>query len=75
MDIEDLLDYAQNDCIFDIYDIDSETTINEGLSREELQEWHENYDYELCSFEPIQRKEDNEVVFGIVINLTNIEER
>ena len=75
LEITDLFDYIIDGCVFDIWDMDSEQTIEEGMSQEELQEWCDNHSYELCSFEPCQRKEDNEVVFGIVFNVCNIEER
>ena len=79
LDINDLLDYCQDDCVFDIFDCDStnafDCTIEKDLSREELEEWLDNHDYELYSFEPIQRKDNNDnTIFGIVFNVGKVEE-
>ena len=77
LDINDLLDYAQDDCVFDIYDCDLGVNIKEGIDRNELQEWLENHSYDLCSFEPIQRDDTERkhgVVYGIVWNVEKVEE-
>lgn len=79
LDIYDLLDYAQDDCVFDIFECDSrnafDCTIEKGLSRDELQEWLEKHSYSLCSFEPIQRKDEHgDTIFGIVWNVERVEE-
>lgn len=78
-DIEDLLDYVQTDCVIDIYDCDSNTTIHD-LSIEQAREWHEDHEYELLSFEPIQRvdlnkKDNNYHAFGIQFNVQKVEAR
>ena len=76
LDINDLLDYVQDDCVFDIYDLYKGKNIVEGIDREELESWLENHTYELCTFEPIQRKDKNcdLTIFGIVWNVDNVEE-
>lgn len=76
MTIDDLLDYTQDDCVIDIFDCDLGATIKTGLSIDEAREWHEHHNYDLWSFEPIQRKEDDSenVVFGIVFNVGKVEE-
>lgn len=75
LDISDLKDYIIDGCEFDIYDIDNDSTIAEGLDDAELQDWHESHNYELCTFEPTQRKDENgNVVFGITFNLCDIED-
>ena len=75
LDINDLLDYAQSDCVFDIYDCTTGKTIAKDLEREQLEEWHESHSYELLSFEPIQRvDEQDQTIFGIVWNVDNVEE-
>ena len=78
LDISDLLDYAQDDCVFDIFDCDSrnafDCTIEKGLSREELENWLNTHSHELYNFEPIQRKDDKgNTIFGIVWNVGNVE--
>jgi len=76
-DLDDLLDYTQDDCVIDLYDCDSKDydCVAKGLSIYEAREWASNHSYELYSFEPIQRKDENgEVVFGILFNLGSIEE-
>ena len=79
LDINDLLDYVQDDCVFDIYDCDKGLNIKESIDREELESWVSENDYELCSFEPIQRKDRNTMncptIFGIVWNVEKVEER
>jgi len=71
LDIMDLLEYAQDDCDFDIYDCDKGATTETGLSREELENWCETHDYDLWSFEPSQR----EKAFAIVFNVSKVEEK
>ncbi len=72
--IDELLDYIIDGVEFDIYDLDSEKNIAEGLDESELIEWHENHDYELCTFEPTQRKDANgNTVWGITFNVDNVE--
>lgn len=76
LDISDLRDYIIDGCEFDIYDIGSEKNIAQGLDEYELEEWCDNHDYELCSFEPTQRKDERGItVFGITFNVDNVEER
>ena len=77
LDLDDLLDYTQDDCVIDLYDCDSKDydCVAKGLSIDEAREWASNHSYELYSFEPIQRKDEKgEVVFGILFNLGRIEE-
>ena len=81
-DINDLLDYVQIDCVIDIFDCLGKScdAIRKDLTIYEARKWHEEHNYELVSFEPIQRvdlskKETNYHVFGIQFNVTNIEER
>lgn len=77
LDILDLLDYIQDDCVFDIYDCDSKDydCVAKGLEREQLEEWANNHSYRVYSLEPIQRKgEQGDTIFGIVFNLGEIEE-
>jgi len=71
LDIMDLLGYAQDDCEFDIYDCDKGATTKIGISREDLENWCETHDYDLCSFEPSQRHE----AFAIVFNVSAIEDK
>lgn len=72
--IDELLDYIIDGVEFDVYDINTEKNIAEGLSDDEIREWHENHDYELCSLEPTQRKDANgNTVFGITFNVDNVE--
>ena len=78
LDLDDLLDYTQDDCVIDIYDCDSNDyeCCAKDLTIEEAREWHENHSYRLYSFEPIQRKDEyGGVVYGILFNLGDIEER
>lgn len=78
LDIGDLLDYCQDDCVFDIFDCNLGANIKESIDRNELEEWCEKHDYQLESFEPIQRKEQravgSETIYGIVFNVSNVEE-
>jgi len=78
LDIDDLLDYAQDDCVFDVYDCDKGVNIVEGCDKEYLENWHETHAYDLCSFEPIQRQETgfsgNQTIFGIVFNVSKVED-
>lgn len=76
MTIDDLLDYVQLDCVIDIFDCDLGATIKTGLSIHEARKWHEHHNYDLWSFEPIQRREDfsGNIVFGIVFNVGKVEE-
>jgi len=78
LDIYDLLDYVQDDCMFDIFECDSrafDCTIAKDLSREELEGWLEHHSCDLLSFEPIQRKDNNDnTIFGIVWNVERVEE-
>ena len=75
LDIRDLLDCAQDDCVFDIYDCNEEKNIAESLDRHELEDWLDHHNYDLCSFEPIQRKDQTgSVVYGLVWNVENVEE-
>lgn len=71
LDITDLLEYAQDDCDFDLYDCDLGANIAENLSREELEDWCKKHSYDLLSFEPSQR----ENTFAIVFNINNVEEK
>lgn len=73
LDINDLLDYAQDDCLFDIFDCDLGANIKESIDRNELEEWCENHAYDLESFEPIQRKDNDNTIYGIVFNVSHIE--
>lgn len=78
-DIQDLLDYVQTDCTIDIFDCDEGTTTTD-LTFEQAREWHEDHEYELLSFEPIQRvdlskKDNNYHVFGIQFNVQKVEAR
>ena len=76
LDIGDLLDYCQDDCVFDIFDCDVGANIKENIDRDELEEWCEKHDYEFCSFEPIQRDDTDRghgVVYGIVFNVSKVE--
>lgn len=78
-DIQDLLDYVQTDCTIDIFDCDEGTTTTD-LTIEQAREWHEDHEYELLSFEPIQRvdlnkKDNNYRVFGIQFNVQKVEAR
>ena len=76
LDIVDLLDYIQDDCVFDIFDCDSDDydCVKKGLNREQLENWASKHTYGVYSIEPIQRKDKfGEVVFGIVFNLGEIE--
>ena len=73
LDINDLLDYCQDDCVFDIFDCNLEKNIKESIDRNELIEWHENHSYELYSFEPIQRKQNGDTIYGIVFNVGGVE--
>lgn len=77
LDINDLLDYCQDDCVFDIFDCDLGANIKESIDRNELEEWCENHSYNLESFEPIQRKEQRvvscETIFGIVFNVSEVD--
>lgn len=77
LDISDLLDYTQDDCVIDIFDYDLGVNLKESLSISEARNWAENHSYELGSFEPIQRDDTERghgVVFGIVFNVGNVEE-
>lgn len=77
LDIIDLLDYIQDDCVFDIFDCDSNDydCIKKDLDREQLETWAEGHRYKVYSIEPIQRKDNfGDVVYGIVFNLGEIEE-
>ena len=65
LDISDLLDYTQYDCVIDIFDTYKLEIIKKSLTRSQAEKWHEKYDYELIDFEPIQR----ENVFGIQFNV------
>lgn len=70
MDISDLVDYAHDDCVFDIYDVINDKLYLKGGSKEKALKFHSKKNYELQSFEPIQRKDDNDdVIFGIVFNV------
>lgn len=72
--IDELLDYIVDGCEFDVYDLNTDKTIAQGLDDSEIREWHENHDYELCSLEPTQRKDNyGNVVFGITFNVENVE--
>ena len=72
--IDELLDYIVDGCEFDVYDLNNDKNIAEGLSDDEIREWHENHDYELCSLEPTQRKDKyGNTVFGITFNVENVE--
>ena len=77
-DINDLLDYVQDDCVFDIFECDStafDCVIAKKLSRDELEDWLERHTCDLCSFEPIQRKDERgDTIFGIVWNVENVED-
>ena len=79
-DIDDLADYVQYDCVVDIYNVDTDTLVACDLSIQQAREWHEDYEYELVSFEPIQRvdlnkKDNNYRAFGIQFNVENVSER
>ena len=78
LDMDDLLDYVQDDCVIDIFDCYGKEckAMIEGMSKDEAKAWHENHSYTLVSFEPIQRKgAGGRVEFGIVFNLSDIEDR
>lgn len=73
--IDDLIDYAQTDCVFDIYDVFNGEVVAKGLTQEQGRKWHEEHEYELVSFEPIQRIDLNEktgVAFGIQFNVNKV---
>ena len=77
-DLDDLLDYVQDDCVIDIYDCNGGELdcLVKDMSKDEARTWHENHSYTLESFEPIQRKgAGGRVEFGIVFNLSDIEDR
>ena len=70
LDIEDLVNYAHDDCVFDIYNCDIGVVVRKNLTRHEAKRYHETHRYDLISFEPIQR--DN--VFGLQFNVHKVEE-
>ena len=76
LEISDLRDYIIDGCEFDIYDLQEGKNIAEGLDDYELEEWCDAHDYELCTFEPITRRDNSgNTVFGITFNVDNVEEK
>lgn len=70
LDIRDMLDYTHTDCVIDIFDSRKGEIIKKGLTHSQALKWHEKHDYELLSFEAIQRRyREGATIFGIQFNV------